>query len=209
MPFSWGHAKYCLQWKWQQKDIRPYFINHSIAWGCLACLYMISPQVIAGIHKHPSGYCLWFLRLVTWAYQQYFLMSNKFKCRHSLQFNLWQVEQYNFTNNSLSCPPGVFGAVFQSPPSQQLILRGPVAWPVRIIVVSTHSLQGTWLNTLQWTMCLRARTLYCLCAFSFSVSFATFHWDTATFSVCHALFLTLSLSFCTAVLFLSGFGWLI
>lgn len=43
----------------------------------------------------------------------------------------------------LSCPVGVFGAAFLSPPAQQLLLRGPVAWSVGITVVTAHSLRGT------------------------------------------------------------------
>lgn len=53
--------------------------------------------------------------------------------------HLWQAEEYYFTNVILSCPLGVFGAVFQSPPSQQLLLRGPVSWFVGSTMVTAHA----------------------------------------------------------------------
>lgn len=54
-----------------------------------------------------------------------------------------QVGEYYLTNTIWSGCLGVFLAVFLSPPAQQILLRGPVACSVEIIVVTAHSLQGT------------------------------------------------------------------
>lgn len=133
-----GHVQYCLQLKWQQRDITPYFINLILLEDVWLVYMWLHPTSLRGSTNVPSaivfGFCLlyalWLYQSINIVFQWAIIqMEITFLCSINNQDapHLWHVEQYYFTDIILSCPLGVFGAEFLSPPAQQLLLRGPVA----------------------------------------------------------------------------------